>query len=66
MFQEEWPGSHTADAWRRTVARFLRPRKKASVVVMCGVREVWIQVIATGMKRRHLEGKKREYMASDS
>ena len=28
------------------------------MVVMCGVREVWIQVIAMGMKRRYLEGKK--------
>lgn len=55
-----------ADAWRRRVTRFLKLRKKASVVVMCGVREVWIQVIAMGMKRRYLEGKKREYMASDS
>ena len=30
------------------------------MVVMCGVREVWIQVIAIGMKRRYLEGKKKE------
>ena len=28
------------------------------MVVMCGVREVWIQ-IAMGMKRRYLEGKKK-------
>lgn len=65
MFQKELPGNHTADVWRRKVTRFLKPRKKASVVVMCGVREVWIQVIAVGMKRRYLEGKK-EHMASDS
>lgn len=33
------------DAWRRKVTRFLKPRKKASPVIRCGVREAWIQVV---------------------